>query len=163
MQPSITLPFAALFCGFAIVLAWLLQEPLRHRRVRRNKAASLEVYRRLYAGMEDRRNQAHFSYCPATHELVIDARVARMHGLDLPWPSPRADITLSGWQQLPAALRAAGWIDEALADGLKCGQPVCCEYLARLAGHPDRHVVLTAMPVPRAGLLVGVLAERART
>ena len=162
MQASISLPVVALFCGLAILMAWLLQAPLRHLRMRRMKVASLDAYRRLYAGMEGRRDQAHFSYCPATQQLVIDSRMARMHGLELPVTSPRSDITLGGWQQLPAALRAAGWIDEALADGLSRRQPVCCEYLARLAGHADRHVVLAAMPVPRAGLLVGVLAERTR-
>lgn len=162
MQPFLSLPFAALFCCLALLLAWLLREPLRHHRIRRTKAASLAAYQRLYLGMDGRRGQAHFSYCPATKELVIDSRVARMHGLDLPWTGPRGDITLSGWQQLPAAFRAAGWIDEALADGLNRRQPVCCEYLARLAGRADRHVVLTAMPVPQGGLLVGVLAERAK-
>ena len=162
MQASMSLPFVALLFGLAILLAWLLRAPLRHLRMRRTKAASLDAYRRLYAGMESRRDQAHFSYCPATQQLVIDARVARLHGLDLPATSPRSDITLGGWRQLPAALRAAGWIEEALADGLSRRQPVSCEYLARMAGHADRHVVLAAMPVPRAGLLVGVLAERTR-
>lgn len=162
MQPTLILPFAALFFGVALLLAWMLQAPMRQRRMRRVEAARLDAYHRLYTGMDVRRDQAHFSYRPATRELVVDARTARMHGLDLP-ASGSSDITLTGWHQLPAAARAAGWIDEALADGLKHEQPVRCEYLARVAGRPDLHVVLTAMPAPQVGLLVGVLAERAKS
>lgn len=160
MQPTMILPFTALFCCFAFVLFWLLQVPLRQRRSKRMEADRMGAYHRLHMGVDASRDHAHFSYRPATRQLVIDARVARMHGLDMPAANAAGDITLDGWHQLPAAARAAGWIDEALADGLKREQPVCCEYLARLAGRPDLHVVLTAMPAPQAGLLVGVLAER---
>ncbi|MCZ2497434.1 hypothetical protein GN316_11750 [Xylophilus sp. Kf1] len=160
MQTTLILPLAALFCGVTAVLAWMLRTPLRRHRRQREDAERIEAYRRLYVGLQAGRRPACFSYRPATRELVVDPCTARMHGLDPPVPC--GEITLAGWHQLPAAARAAGWIDEALADGLQHAQPVCCEYLARLPGRPDLHVVLTAMPAPRSGLMVGTLAERAK-
>lgn len=154
-------PWVLLLGALACLLAAMLRKASVEKAARRFDAARAQAYRQLYGGgVGTDRLRARFSYRPATGELVLDADAARMNGLELPGPGRGGEFRLDGWHLLPAAARAAGWIDEALADGLNRHEAVRCEYLARLAGRPDRSVKLAAMPMRGSGLLVGFLEER---
>ena len=142
------------------LLGALLKKSSFEKAARRLEVERAEAYRLLYGPAATDPLHARFSYRPATGELFLDANAARMHGMVLPGPGLTGEIRLDGWHLLPAAKRAAGWIDEALADGLKRREVVRCEYLARMAGRPDRSVKLAAMPLQGGGLLVGYLEER---
>lgn len=160
-MPSIyLLPLVLSLAALACLLAGRLKKSSAESAARRIEAERAQAYRALHGLVGSGRLPAKFSYRPATGELILDAEAARMHGLAPGEAGMTGEVRLDGWHLLPAAARAAGWIDEALADGLQRREAVCCEYLARVAGRPDRSVKLTARPVQRSGLLVGFLEER---
>lgn len=161
MQPILVyLLLSALACGLAVWLLHARKEQQARRNAARLEQEHLDAYRKLHVRLDFRLEQGRFSYRPATGELVLDPRAAEMHGVAAAPPVQAAGVTVEGWQNLPATARAAGWIDDALKDGLAQRQPVRCEYLARTAGQADRHLILTAVPLSSGGVLVGAVAQR---
>jgi len=137
--------------------AWWVARARRRERLLEQEY--LDAYRVLRVKTGVRPEQTRFSYRPATRELKLDAAAARLHGVPDASAGTGRFVTLDGWHELPTAGGAAGWIDDALTEGLAIREPVECEYRARTAGQADRYFLLNAVPLRTADVLVGALAE----
>ncbi|WPB57841.1 hypothetical protein [Xylophilus sp. GOD-11R] len=130
----------------------------RRQRRLRNLQERRSAWQELQSRVDSRLEHARFSYRPAAHALVLDARAAQWHGVAAESLRAGDDVLVAGWHDLPATQAAAGWIDSALREALAKKEPVQCEYLARSAGSLSLHLILTAVPLPSSGLLLGTVA-----
>ncbi|QHI97875.1 hypothetical protein GT347_07630 [Xylophilus rhododendri] len=142
-------------CGVSTAVAKARRRQSQ-RMEQERRTAYLALQRLLDMGLE----HARFSYRPSARALVLDGRAARWNGVKGTARQPERDVIVAGWRDLPAAVGAAGWIEVAMREALAQGQSLECEYLARCEGQPDRHLVLTAVPLPSLGMLLGTLALR---
>ena len=150
---------AGLVAGLALIALPAWWAARRRKRWLQLEQEYLEAYRVLHVKVGPRLEPARFTYRPRTHELQLDARAARLHGWSGAELAPGRFVTVDGWQDLPASAGVAGWLDDALADGLASRQPVECEYLSRMAGRADRYFILNAVPLQTADVLVGAVAQ----